>query len=70
MGAELQGRMIFPIFLPVILDELCEGADRIHKAYIGDKVNLCSIINETAAGVREDCKCVCQSVHNHTSCEI
>ena len=27
------------------LDELCEGADRIREVYIGDMVDLCSIIN-------------------------
>ena len=32
-------------FLTCDLDELCEGADRIRKACIGDKVDLCSIIN-------------------------
>ncbi len=32
-------------FLTCDLDELCEGADRIREAYIGDKVDLCSIIN-------------------------
>ena len=39
-------------FLTCDLDELCEGADRIREAYIGDKVDLCSIINAAAAGVR------------------
>ena len=63
MGAELQGRMIFPIFLPVDLDELCEGADRIRKAYIGDKVDLCSIINGRSGRCPEDCKYCAQSVH-------
>ena len=32
-------------FLTCDLDELCEGADRIREACIGDKVDLCSIIN-------------------------
>ena len=32
-------------FLTCDLNELCEGADRIREAYIGDKVDLCSIIN-------------------------
>ena len=32
-------------FLTCDLDELCEGADRIRKACVGDKVDLCSIIN-------------------------
>ena len=32
-------------FLTCDLKELCEGADRIRKACVGDKVDLCSIIN-------------------------
>ena len=32
-------------FLDCNLDELCEGADRIRKHFVGDKVDLCSIIN-------------------------
>ena len=57
-------------FLTCDLDELCEGADRIRKAYIGDKVDLCSIINGRSGRCPEDCKYCAQSVHHHTSCEI
>ncbi len=32
-------------FLTCDLEELCEGADKIREARIGDKVDLCSIIN-------------------------
>ena len=32
-------------FLTCDLDELCEGADHIRAACIGDRVDLCSIIN-------------------------
>ena len=32
-------------FLSCDLDELCVGADRIRKHFVGDKVDLCSIIN-------------------------
>ena len=28
-------------FLDCNLDELCEGADRIRKHFVGDKVDLC-----------------------------
>ena len=57
-------------FLTCDLDELCEGADRIREAYIGDKVDLCSIINGRSGRCPEDCKYCAQSVHHHTSCEI
>ena len=32
-------------FLTCDLDDLCKGADQIREARIGDKVDLCSIIN-------------------------
>ena len=55
-------------FLTCDLDELCEGADRIREACIGDKVDLCSIINGRSGRCPEDCKYCAQSAHHHTSC--
>lgn len=52
------------------LDELCEGADRIRKACIGDKIDLCSIINGRSGRCPEDCKYCAQSAYNHTDCEV
>ena len=43
-------------FLTCDLDELCEGADRIREAYIGDKGDLCSIINGRSGRCPEDCQ--------------
>ena len=57
-------------FLTCDLDELCEGANRIRKACIGDKVDLCSIINGRSGRCPEDCKYCAQSAHHHTSCEV
>ena len=57
-------------FLTCDLKELCEGADRIRKACVGDKVDLCSIINGRSGRCPEDCKYCAQSAHHHTSCEI
>lgn len=57
-------------FLTCDLDELCEGADRIREACIGDKVDLCSIINGRSGRCPEDCKYCAQSAHHHTSCEV
>ena len=46
------------MFLTCGLKELCEGADRIREHFIGDKVDLCSIINgrvENARGLQIWC---------------
>lgn len=56
-------------FLTCDLDELCEGADRIRAALVGDKVDLCSIINGRSGRCPEDCKYCAQSAHHHTHCE-
>ena len=57
-------------FLNCDLKELCEGADRIRAYFIGDKVDLCSIINGRSGRCPEDCKYCAQSAHNHTNCEV
>jgi biotin synthase len=57
-------------FLTCNLTELCEGADRIREARIGEKVDLCSIINGRSGKCPEDCKYCAQSAHNHTNCEV
>lgn len=57
-------------FLTCELEPLCEGADRIRRAMVGDKVDLCSIINGRSGRCPEDCKYCAQSAHNHTNCEV
>ena len=57
-------------FLTCDLDDLCKGADQIREARIGDKVDLCSIINGRSGRCPEDCKYCAQSAHNHTDCEV
>lgn len=58
------------VFLSADLDKLCEGADKIRKHFVGDRVDLCSIINGRSGKCPEDCKYCAQSVHNHTECEV
>jgi biotin synthase len=58
------------IFLTCDLDKLCEGADIIREYYVGDTVDLCSIINGRSGKCPEDCKYCAQSAHNHTDCEV
>lgn len=57
-------------FLTCDLDELCQGADQIRAHFIGDKVDLCSIINARSGRCPEDCKYCAQSAHHKTSCEV
>ena len=52
------------------LDELCKGADMIREKFVGDKVDLCSIINGRSGRCPEDCKYCAQSAYNHTDCEV
>ena len=58
------------IFLNADLDELCKGADIIREHFVGEKVDLCSIINGRSGRCPEDCKYCAQSAHNHTECEV
>lgn len=57
-------------FLTCDLDELCKGADKIREHFVGDKVDLCSIINGRSGRCPEDCKYCAQSAHHHTDCDI
>ena len=57
-------------FITCDLDELCKGADMIREKFVGDKVDLCSIINGRSGKCPEDCKYCAQSAHNHTNCEV
>lgn len=56
-------------FLTCDLKKLCKGADAIRAYFIGDKVDLCSIINGRSGRCPEDCKYCAQSAHYETSCE-
>lgn len=58
------------IFLEGDLEELCTGANMIREHFIGDKVDLCAIINGRSGKCPEDCKYCAQSVHNNTECEV
>ena len=57
-------------FITCDLDELCKGADMIREKFVGDKVDLCSIINGRSGRCPEDCKYCAQSAYNHTDCEV
>ncbi len=58
------------IFLSCDLKELCKGADLIREHFVGETVDLCSIINGRSGKCPEDCKYCAQSAHHHTACEV
>lgn len=71
----IEGRRInreddLSVFITADLSELCQGADRIRKHFVGDRVDLCSIINGRSGRCPEDCKYCAQSAHYHTDCEV
>jgi biotin synthase len=57
-------------FIDCELSELCSGADRIRKKFVGEKVDLCSIINGRSGKCPEDCRYCAQSSFHKTSCEV
>ena len=57
-------------FIACDYDALCEGADKIRKHFVGDKVDLCSIVNGRSGKCPEDCKYCAQSAHYHTDCNV
>ena len=69
-GRRLTRRDDLGFFLACALEPLCTGADEIRRALVGDKVDLCSIINGRSGRCPEDCKYCAQSAHNHTQCEV
>ncbi|MBQ8923609.1 MAG: biotin synthase BioB [Lachnospiraceae bacterium] len=57
-------------FITTNLNELKQGADMIRKALVGDKVDLCTIINGRSGKCSENCKFCAQSAHHNTSCDV
>lgn len=68
-GRRLTREDALDVFLTCELAPLREGADRIRAALVGDRVDLCAIINGRSGRCPEDCKYCAQSAHYHTSCE-
>ena len=69
-GKRLTRKDDLSFFLDCDLDDLCKGADKIREHFVGDKVDLCSIINGRSGRCPEDCKYCAQSAHHHTDCEV
>lgn len=51
------------------LDSLCDAADEIRAAFIGDDVDSCSIVNARSGRCGEDCKWCAQASRHHTGCD-
>ncbi len=69
-GKRLKRTDDLSFFIDCDLNELSSAADKIRKHFVGDKVDLCSIINARSGKCPEDCKYCAQSAHNHTNCEV
>lgn len=69
-GRRITRRDNLNIFLTCGLQPLCEGADKIRAACVGEHVDLCAIINGRSGSCPENCKFCAQSAHNHTGCEV
>lgn len=52
------------------LEELRKGADKIRKHFMGDHIDLCSIINAKSGRCGENCKFCAQSAFSKTGCEV
>lgn len=52
------------------LSVLMECSDRIREHFVGNEVDLCTIIAGKSGNCGENCKFCAQSGHHHTSCEV
>lgn len=52
------------------MNTLFKAANEIRKKYVGDKVDLCTIINARSGACSEDCKFCAQSSHYDTGSQI
>lgn len=50
-----------------VLSKLFECSNKIREKYVGDKVDLCTIINAKSGSCSEDCKFCAQSAHYNTN---
>lgn len=50
------------------LDALCDAADEIRSAFMGDDVDSCSIVNARSGRCGEDCKWCAQAARHHSGC--
>lgn len=51
------------------IDALCDAADEISRAFHGNQVDSCSIVNARSGLCSEDCKWCAQASRHHTGCD-
>ena len=51
------------------LDQICDAADHVRQARMGDEIDTCSIINARSGKCSEDCKWCAQSRFHSTGCD-
>ena len=69
-GRRLGAEEDLSFFVTEDLGALREGADRIRKAFVGEKVDLCTIISGISGKCSENCRFCAQSGFHHTECEV
>ncbi len=51
------------------LEELCQAAQEVRRAFCGERFDICTIINGKSGKCSENCKFCAQSAHYHTETE-
>ena len=57
-------------FVSADLGRLSEGADLLREHFIGNKVDLCTIISGISGKCSENCRFCAQAACHHTECEV
>lgn len=69
-GRRLERGEDLSFFVSCPLEQLREGADSLRRHFVGEQVDLCTILSGRSGRCGEDCKFCAQSVHHHTDCRV